>query len=225
MGEKFGSLKRVPQFKRVVGGYSPREVDAFIAEMIYCYDQLIDEKQKLLAEVKVFRKQKLHLSELLIQSRQEIETIIGEAKQKADSLLKEAEAAREMMEQDIMNAYQQKSAGLMSKFFFLAKKSLEELDHQFSAEVKKTFTEADQSSALTREKQMAEYTGADTVLIGRVLATDLHDDRGNVIVHHGAVITPRLLETIIGKGYYGELIEALDPVPDLKRKDDKSVAG
>ena len=139
--------------------------------------------------------------------------------------MKEAEAAREMMEQDIMNAYQQKSAGLMGKFFFLAKKSLEELDHQFSAEVKKTFTEADQSSALTREKQMAEYTGADTVLIGRVLATDLHDDRGNVIVHHGAVITPRLLETIIGKGYYGELIEALDPVPDLKRKDDKSVAG
>ena len=51
--------------------------------------------------------------------------------------------------------------------FFLAKRALRSWITSFLQRLK-TFTEADQSSALTR-KQMAEYTGADTVLIGRRL--------------------------------------------------------
>ncbi len=231
----------VPKFKKVLRGYSPAEVDAFIQEMVYYYDILIEEKQKLLAEIKAYRRQKKYLSDLLIRSKQQVENILAEARQKARNLLIEAEQQRQKMELDLIKSLQQKNTHLVGKYFLLAQKHLDELEREFTGEMKNTFKQCSveqnlpqgaifentirTNSIFGREKQATVVTEVEAILAGRTLERDIVDQNNNVILPKGTVVTPRIIEIIICKGLYGELIEALDSGQVNQRKEGQTVAG
>lgn len=56
-----------------------------------------------------------------------------------------------------------------------------------------------------------------SLLLGRVLQDNVTDYKGNIVCEKGTIITSLLIENLISKGLYGELITAADPSKGVER--------
>lgn len=56
-----------------------------------------------------------------------------------------------------------------------------------------------------------------SLLLGLTLQEDLLDYKGNVICEKNTIITSQLIENLISKGLYGELVSAADPSKGVER--------
>lgn len=129
--------------------------------------------------------------------------------------------------------YEREARYLLDRFYRLVRTHVESLENEITLEVQKMITGLDtEISALPKPSldlwppdsspgedsspqpprhQPRQWEDEErALLVGYSLVSDLCDANGEVIVPKGTIVTPGLIESLISRGLYGELIEAIE---------------
>jgi len=95
-------------FKKTFRGYDPNEVDAFLETLSLRFERLLEdnsglnEKVKLLSsDVEVYKENESTLQRAIVKAQELTDEVLGNAKKKAENILKEAELDSQKMFQEM----------------------------------------------------------------------------------------------------------------------------
>jgi cell division initiation protein len=105
-------------FKKVLRGYDPNEIDAFLETVSSHYEKLVidnknlsDKIKSLQADIDIYKENEMNLQKAIVKSQDLGEEVLQNAKKKAEMISKEAELnaqkTRQNVEEEIINKKQE----------------------------------------------------------------------------------------------------------------------
>jgi cell division initiation protein len=226
-------------FPLSIRGYSTKEIDNYIRELLLYCEKLLNENEKYKEKLldyqtkdeyfkKVLVKAERIAQEVLEDAEKEANEIKENAKTKSNDIISEAMREKDKVLNDLkvkkdkydklFSRYIQEGRSVLDTFFVLARKHVDSLKNDFIKEVlnsleglDKEFKDLD-SAANTEENLVKNdlFVEGDALLVGRQLKDNIKDENEEIIITKGTVITPELVNEIIARGFYGELVATLE---------------
>jgi len=129
--------------------------------------------------------------------------------------------------------YEREARFLLDRFYKLVRNHVELLDKEITSEVQRMINNLDSeisslpkpspdilSQATLSSEEIGELPSSyshrrwedaeHALLVGCSLISDVRNSKGDVVVSKGTIVTPKLIEDLVSKGLYGELIEAIE---------------
>ncbi|HHV65555.1 MAG TPA: hypothetical protein GXX46_10895 [Peptococcaceae bacterium] len=239
MPENSFKLENV-QFSKSLWGYNVQEVNSYINELLSYCQSLSNEIKTLEKKLSYYEKQEQCLASTLVIAEQAATAIKNNANEKAKSiealaekkateLLKKAESEAKMYRDNIYNSfytYEKQLRLVIDRFYALARNHMESLEKEFVEEVRTAISKLDKEFNVQPRLKLVSNTKQEesksnillknlkeretAALLGRILKKDIKNSEGHLIAKKNTVITPDLLNSLIGKGLYGELIAAAE---------------
>lgn len=228
------------QFSKTLRGYNVQEVDSYINELQNHCQSLTNEIRTLEKKLSNYEKQEHCLASTLViaektaaaiknNANEKAKNIEALAEKKAVELLKKADNEVKMCRDNIYNCffnYERQLQLVIDRFYSLARSHMESLEKEFANEVQTAISKLDKElnvqprlKVISNTKQEESKSNLllknfkereSAALLGRILKQDITNSEGHLIAKKNTVITPDLLNSLIGKGLYGELIAAAE---------------
>ncbi|MFZ5968370.1 MAG: DivIVA domain-containing protein [Bacillota bacterium] len=227
------------KFTKALKGYAVNEVDAYIEEVLIEQRQLNEEKNELKNKVNEYIAQEKFLHAALITAEQtasniksaaqkEAHEIISKAHDKADEIVNMAISETDDYKDDIYKVfygYEHELRIIIENFYKQARNHMDQLEREFTEEVEKTILKYDgefkkvlplqlhskKNEIIKKDSILEKWTDKEeAVFVGKKIKMDLVNANGTVILGKDTTITPKIIESVIEKGLYGELITVMN---------------
>ncbi|EYE89714.1 hypothetical protein Q428_01010 [Fervidicella metallireducens AeB] len=173
-------------------------------------------------------------SQIKLNAQNEAKQIIEKAEKERQELIDKTVEETSQFKENIYKyfyGYEHDLRLILNNFYSKARNHIERLEKDFCKDIEdviikyennypKNFDYNQQCDVNTEENIKLDsiedrWDKIDTSLfLGKQLKKNLCDASGNIIVEKNSILTPRLIENIIDKGLYGELLLALTSIED-----------
>lgn len=156
--------------------------------------------------------------------------IQANAEKKAIDLIKNTENETKIYRNQVNKCfftYERELRLVIDRFYVLARNHMEVLEKELADEIRSAVSSLDTEFNMISKLKLVPITSGKNenktssitdkyreretaALLGRVLKQDIYNSEGNLIAKKDTVITPDLINSVIGKGLYGELIVAAE---------------
>lgn len=173
-------------------------------------------------------------SQIKLNAENEAKLIINKAEKERQELINKTVEETSQYKENIYKyfyGYEHDLRLILNNFYSKARNHIERLEKDFCKEIEdviikyennypKNFDNIQESHVKIEENINLDpienrWDKIDTSLfLGKQLKKDLCDASGNIIVEKNSILTPRLIENIIDKGLYGELLLAITSIEE-----------
>lgn len=215
-------------FKKTMLGYDVNEVNTYINTLLKKIKKLEEERKNLSNSLTDYSKNNDYLKKILIRAEEtalslkteaenESQLIIEDAKTKANEIIEQAKNEAKSYKDAIFKqfiSYEKYLNNIINNFYDIAKKNIEILERNLSNELKSNYENINKKY-LEMENQFLKnslnnISKKEYNLIGKVLNRDIVNNNGKVIVKKNTVVTPQLIDYLISKNLYYDLITSID---------------
>lgn len=225
-------------FSKVFKGYDAFEVDNYIKELKSEILTLNTKISKLQEEIRKYQEQDSTIKDVLINAQQMASKTKLMAESQADEILRNSKlqakkiidcALDELVEykENIFKIFfgcEHRLKAIIDSSYSKYRYHMEQIEKEVSEEVEKLILrynrDFDKSFPLKEAATVDEAKPAcdvselwkvkeDFFLVGKKTESPLSDQDGTVILEKGTTITPKVIDSVIEKGLYGELILSL----------------
>lgn len=225
-------------FTKSFRGYDVIEVDDFITEIIQKYNDLVTEYNILNDSLVQYKKKEdmIHQTllkaqeisqKMLSESETDAKTRVSDAEKMKIDILEKAEKEAELYKEKFRYYYSKLEHdinAMLEDFYNISRKYLSKLEKEFLTSIKSKIeitekeleeitipkapptSPSEASTKLSNQWQNKE----NSLILGNKLYKDIRNSKNEVIYEKGTIVTTELIDNLIMKGLYGELISSIN---------------